>query len=862
MTSSDTDELEGLVQLLIGELRRSSSAAGEDALRQAIDGARRRYFVPLEKLEEAAERIRIMQAEIIRLPPFVDRSGRQPWFLRDPIRDEYWPAVRGVLEERLPEGAIDSVDGVSLRILNGCEPPKTSVINTRGLVIGYVQSGKTTNFTALIASAADAGYRLFIVLSGLHSNLRSQTQQRLDRDLVQPYEHGWYRLTDEDKDFGSDKNARTLLSSAKFQGRLLAVVKKNKRRLQNLNHWLEGLTEMELRAVPILVVDDEADHGSLNFSVVPEQRTAINAEIVKLLAVGRAAYVGYTATPFANILGPDATNSDDLYPKDFVVSLPMPDGYFGPERIFGREGVTPDDEPIDGCDIVRSIPQDEVLEMRMPARRAQRYVHAIGVGPSLDRAIRWFLLATAARRARGQIGARDHSTMLVHITHFVDVHMRLQAVIRNHVSELRGRHRPHLVDELQIQWDDEIQRTASDPCRASTPEPDFDEVAGELDDVFERLTVIVDNGVSEDRLDYGTGGPKYVIVIGGNTLARGLTLEGLVSSYFLRSSRNYDTLLQMGRWFGYRTGYEDLPRVWMSNDLEENFEFFGLLEEEMRRYIANLSLDPTISPANYAIRIRTHPAMQITSAMRMQNAKTVRASLADYRGQVTIYHRVGQSVIENLSATKAFLREATDHSEPAPPRSGVKLFKSVPVAAVQRFFSTYALHPRNQIVTKQSVLGYVGREVPYGALTEWNVVIIGRGSKGPMGTIDLGVNNGVNLLERSRLEDDPNVANIGVLLQAQDDYTLDLLGRPRTYQDPPLLMLYPISKDSRAVGGGRRTALEADEHLIGIALAFPPSPRHSEVEWAVPILSSVSDEDGEEELQDLDIQDREGDMSA
>lgn len=858
------DDLQGPISLILEQLRKVSGS--DHRLEEAVARTHDIYRIPTEVLEPAAEKIAVWQAQLHDVKPRrLVGPRREPWFFRagqDEVgKDQHWRSFLEVLAQSLEERDVAEVEKLTRRILNHCDPPGTPEISTRGLVIGYVQSGKTTNFTGLIASAADAGYRVFIVLSGLHSNLRRQTQERLDNDLVAPMNESWFQLTDAENDFGSPKNAHALLSQDNFKGRLLAVVKKNKRRLQNLNDWLDQLSDLQMQGVPIMVVDDEADQASLSSSLDEGKRTAINAEIVRLLDRPKAAYVGYTATPFANILGPAAEDVQDLYPRDFILSLPKPDHYFGPERIFGRAPLDTDEDPPEGCDMVRIVPQDEAEILRVPTKKAERQSYDPPLTDSLETAIDYFLLATADRRARGQTGRKDHSTMLIHVTHYVDAHDVLKELTDSYVRSLKTNFPSLSVsDHFRELWRREGRAITTPECGGSVPAATLDQVMDALPSVLDEVTVIADNGRSQDRLSYEDEHAQTVIVIGGNTLSRGLTLEGLVCSYFLRSSRNYDTLLQMGRWFGYRDGYEDLPRIWMDRDIEESFRFFALLEEEMRTFIAEMADDPNATPANYPVRIRTHPSMQITSALRMQNASVIRASFGSYKGESINYHTDEALLRRNLEAAKSLLSGLTN---PSTPRQGVALFNDVEGDEIHDFLRRYRLHHENNILLNDPLLAYLRTEMEHGALTSWNVAVVGRGKRDArLGTLDLGLDREVNLISRSKLHGGPGVVNIGVLT-SPGDYSLGLDGdQIRLEADPPLLLLYPISRLSEPGANARnKSPLGLGEHAIGMAVAFPGSPRHDNVEWAVPVLDRLADDRGDDEPVDPDVEDDEGEKN-
>ena len=288
-----------------------------------------------EEYDRRTNRIRVLSE-----PPVLHSHDTEAWYTGPGPDDRYWPDLESYIERRgWDRPTIDSIDQASTKILSYLPHPGAGQFNTKGLVLGYVQSGKTANYTAVMAKAADVNYKLFIILSGLHNNLRSQTQRRLQRELVNLNPEDWYTLTSIDRDFRQIGNATAFLSARSGQ-KVLCVVKKNASVLRRLRSWLSGASEEALRDCPVLVVDDEADQASVNTARNLEYRSTINNLIVEILGfLPKSAYVGYTATPFANVLI-DPSSIEDLYPRDFIVDLPKPDNYFGPEKIFGRELLT------------------------------------------------------------------------------------------------------------------------------------------------------------------------------------------------------------------------------------------------------------------------------------------------------------------------------------------------------------------------------------------------------------------------------------------------------------------------------------------------------------------------------------------
>jgi hypothetical protein len=764
-------------------------------------------------------------------PPII-AAGRDDWYSGPGDDDLYWPALRSELSdaEGWPTDRIESVNNASNTVVAHTPRPSRKAWSSRGLVVGYVQSGKTTNFTSVIAKMADEDYRLIIVLSGIHNGLRKQTQLRLDQQLKELNKHRWLTLTEESHDFLLPPwEPSVSLTSDKV---VLAVVKKNARVLTRLVTWLgRDNGRRELQNARVLVVDDEADQASVATG-------RINPLIMRLLnLMPRCTYVGYTATPFANVFI-DPSDEQDLYPKDFILNLPRPDGYFGPEKLFGRNLVEGEDKGSapDGYDMVRTIPEADLPLLRPTGRNA-----AAGFTPTMTdeliESVRWFWLATAARRARGDIG---HSTMLVHTSVKTDVHEGFQPLFRKlraqALTELASDDSSDL-DSWRILWEKESTRVPAEDWNRT--QNTFDEIQVHLHDVVDETRTVLDNYRSLDRLDY-TKEPVVAIAIGGNTLSRGLTLEGLVVSFFVRGATAYDTLLQMGRWFGFRTGYEDLPRIWMTPTLESAFRHISTVEYEMRDDIDRYQRE-NLTPVDIAVRIRTHPSLRITA--KMGAAAPTYISYAGRRLQ-TRFFAVDDTnwVSANLDAAAVLVQDALKHGVHES-TSDMHLFRNVPVGSVKNFLASYSVHKDSPDLESKQMLKYIdsqlGSDTP--ALQYWTVAVVG----GDQGSISLGGLE-VGTIIRSRLSrSSPERADIKTLMSRRDrgldlnltpreatDATESELAKKRN-QDPihrtrGLLVLYPINahsapQDPRSVKGPAptRVPLDASDTVIGMGIVFP-----------------------------------------
>jgi hypothetical protein len=832
--------------------------------------------------------------------PISAEVRRTSWYSGPMPQDHFWPAVHDRLSKSLPAKAVEDIHASTDRILSLLPPPlgvRRQDYHSRGLTLGYVQSGKTTNFISLISKAADRGYKIFIVLSGITDNLRNQTQERVDELLIGDDTHLWHRLTslNELRPDGSivnnDFKQEPTMAAAMLNtenSRFIAVVKKNSNRLTKLRDWLNGASPDLLRQRPILIIDDEADQASLNTSKQRDRQTKINKLITEINACPKIAFVAYSATPFANLLqdaNPDSNSS--LYPKDFIVPMPAPDGYFGAERLFGKsnEGEGPD---ADGLDAIRTIPPDEAVRLRHPRGRGAVHSWSPQMEPSLRASIQWFLLATAARRDRGE-QASQHSTMLIHTSMLAEAHNRLRLVVDSELKEISKLDK-HTLEHLHKFYLSEVERLPASSF-GNTPTP-WHAVLNHLPAVLAETRVIMDNYISADRLAYKSDERETVIVIGGNTLSRGLTLEGLCSSFFVRESNAYDTLLQMGRWFGYRRGYEDLCRLWITAELASWFRDLSLVEAEIREDMQRYDLEH-LTPLEVAVRIRTHDKMRVTALAKMRDAdETLSLSFTGRPAQTTIFYDSLDSaswLSGNVTATKKLFEDAQ--------ASGIRLRKftnggfrglaDLPVQMITDFLRSYNIHPdQEKSIPKEQLMEYIALENEASSLKYWNVVVkedvAFERNLGHLPELDLGLGSPVARRQRLPLQDSrPGEANFRVM-QSQGDRALDLdyadadlrrmlgLGTTDPITDKSILKLrqekmpttglmviYPISRQSLKPETHLRRSLDAHDDIIGLTLFFPLSKNVANlVNYKVARLpDTIAEIDDDEDWDSADDQD-------
>ncbi|MDR0612880.1 MAG: Z1 domain-containing protein [Dysgonamonadaceae bacterium] len=842
------------------------------------------------------------------------RERREPW-LKDfranqKSKWEFWTRYAEYLEKqkKFAPSVILQLDELTDKVLDKLFNPQRSEIqiSKKGLVVGQVQSGKTANYTGLICKAADAGFNLIVVLAGIHNNLRSQTQNRIDEGFLgfdTQYERAYtmnkttkigvglipgfesaiansYTTSLEKGDF-----TRRATNTAGFNFNapqpILLVVKKNASVLKRLYNWLHTHTQTRNEKISnksLLIIDDEADNASINTNRKELDPTTINRNICGIISLfNRSAYVGYTATPFANIFIPQ--NEDDLFPRDFIINIPAPTNYIGPEKVFGTS-IIPDDTNNDLLPIVCPIKDYDFFVPQGHKKDDDKPTFS-DIPESLKTAIKCFIVTCAVRIARGQ--ETKHNSMLIHISRF--------QVWQNHIKEL--------VEQLFNYYKHEIE--ASDPAifeefrkileddtanyksyKTVTTEikqskfgdidkyltvHSWEEIRPLLFKAVQKFEIKSINGTSGDCLTYYENEKTgiSVIAIGGDKLSRGLTLEGLSVSYFLRASKMYDTLMQMGRWFGYRPGYVDLCRLFTSEELNEWFRHITIASEELRSdfdYLASING----TPEDYALKVRNSPGqLQITSISKMRYTKQIEVSWAGRL--IETYQLPMDKGIKkkNLIATDSFISAFG-----TPEQKGTNyLWRNVSPDDICDYFSKFKVADNLKKVDLDMISTYIQDLVHEGELTSWRVVLMNKkDSAEATHTFSNGLK--VGCFDRNRA-DDTNwttyyIRKNHIVGNPKDEFIdLDneLLGtalertrqvkknweeknypapeivrqefRPRTN---PLLLIYPLNpecanvKDKQGnIVAGTVTYRKTDEPFIGFVISFPGSEKQYAISY-------------------------------
>ena len=704
--------------------------------------------------EELARLIEEKYGISMGLGAIVDAEDFKPWLhdarINGEVGDFYWGRYRKLLGLKgLPKSVIDGTDEVTDKVLDRLgNPNNLSPWSRRGMVVGHVQSGKTANYTGLICKAADAGYRLIVVIAGIHNNLRNQTQARIDegfigRDTgrlahankaqrqkiigVGQFDQREFpvSLTNTLRDFNKATATTFTAQLSQINVPVVLVIKKNPSTLKNLLEWLKEHSvhqSTQMVSQPMLLIDDEADNASINTAYQRDEVTRINSQIRELLSLfHRSCYVGYTATPFANIfIDPDTDDEalkQDLFPRDFIIGLDAPSNYFGAQKIF-----------LDARDQhIRLIDDNEdVLPMK------HKIDHPVDVLPcSLVEAVRAFIVTRAIRNARGQ--QAGHASMLVNSSRFTDVQGRLRSRIADVVARIRdavavdaGKGPAALrnpeIAALHATWKREF---------ADVEGADWPSVQARLQEVLVAARVVEVNASKRAQaLDYDHVGEHgiTVIAVGGFSLSRGLTLEGLTVSYFLRNSMMYDTLMQMGRWFGYRPGYEDLCRVWMPADGVGWYAHIHEAMDDLQTQLKRMELAKA-TPAQFGLAVRSHPeALIVTARNKMGTGKElpVKVGLAENLIETTRIVLDHAQLDANLRAGEDLLSATASMGIHLSERPRGYLLSGVGVESIRDFLRKYrtepGLRPVNPLTDPKLINDYVDARAD-DELAKWDVFI-------------------------------------------------------------------------------------------------------------------------------------------
>lgn len=750
----------------------------EEGLEQEIHKGETFLSITLEKDEynalkrrlESRFKIKHTLSSII----YNDYEDIPDWYSHfTPASEYFWNRYRTHLIsfEKLPLPSVNLLGEKTLVELMNClsnpniEPEKP--IFRRGLVIGDVQSGKTATYGGLICKAADAGYKVVILLTGTTESLRKQTQERMEEGIIgftirvdkkgtkqKSFNRVGVGLDNEEiramaytsyqDDFvGSSDTLLTTLGSHK--NLVMFIVKKNVTVLEKLLNWLVELNKNvldDLIHVPLLLIDDEADNASINTKMDKSSPTRTNALIRQICtAFNNSTYVGFTATPFANVfIDPDTTEqmtSADLFPEHFIYVLPTPSNYIGAKKIF-----YPDGENSSMLKFIKDIEEPDVEELKAmePEERLFRklyYKHPKeweGELPdSLTESIYCYMVANAVRDLRGD--SKAPRTMMINVSRFVKVQRYLKKQVEDIVSSI---HRA-----VDCDFHENNNKNQGLPVYQKFVEVwkkhfgnlglDQEFVINKkvLLEAIDKIQVVIVNSDKDSmKLDYKKYPSMRIIAIGGLALSRGLTLKGLMTSYFYRNTSTFDVLMQMGRWFGYRPNYDDLCQIWTSHTSARWYEEITRSTEELKDDIRQM-FDEKMTPKEFGLKVRDESdELQITAYNKMRTSFKRTEYLTFWGNLVeTPYSSlIAENNVNNFAAVKTLVQRlyaagytASNTTDPAD-KYKTKVFSDVPIDFITFLLSKIEISKFNVKFDTKTILEFLQDNLG-GKLNKWDISI-------------------------------------------------------------------------------------------------------------------------------------------
>lgn len=753
--------------------------------------------------------------------------------LKQDIKLEYWTRYYNYLLEK-PSwsiSAVKEIDSSTNEIMNALANPQKGAASERmGMVFGYVQSGKTAHYIGMINKAYDAGYRIVIVLSGIHNSLRSQTQSRIDEEVL-GYETSLANIRDitrernvigvgigfhnqvenvvqsiTTRDEKGDINNKT--ETVSMMPPFIIVTKKNASVLRKILRFLQKSQCAEIingkkkipAKYPALIIDDEADQASVNTNEsYDDQRnvledynpSTINGLIRMLLNIFECrSYIGYTATPFANIFIPPHINDEkygtDLFPRDFIYRAPRADQYIGAREFFGLGS----SEDIPAMPLYRKI----VSGVFYLGKGTKSDDIAGELPDELKLAVKYFLLSTALRNCRGQ--RNKPNTMLVHIVRFVGQQNKIKQHIQKYFKEEIEhyiRYEDSTIErELKSIWEEDyiptagIMRVQFSKYMSDCDDISWDHIWTEIKRLIADKEIVVYsvNGKSDDALLYKNheGKPFNVIVIGGDKLSRGLTLEGLTVSYFTRSSNTYDTLMQMGRWFGFRPGYLDACRLFTTPALYADFSHISMATEDLAEQFDFMN-SVVQTPRDFGLRVASHPTLEITSRNKLRTGHEFKLDFSCKLSQTRVFDIDGTQYDRNFEAVEDLLHAIKGcritaeqyqdtHGRKAP--GSHFFYQNVSAHDIATFFESYETSKTANRANSKYMADYVRtmNANGIGGIKSWTVCLINISGNGKSFDIaDLkNVGGGIYRKEGSGVDSGETTCSIHTMTSADHEY--------------------------------------------------------------------------------------------
>ncbi len=733
----------------------------------------------------------------------------EPWLNDEKanIKFELWNRYKLFMSEKDPSFPINDLDDFTDKILDKCvNPKKNGSWDRRGMVVGHVQSGKTSNYVGLINKATDAGYKVIIIIAGTISSLRRQTQERIDLGYIGRNSSAFirdnenrvigvgkyktntdiYSLTSSFYKSGDEgdfnQKIATRLNIPIGKNPVVFVIKKNKSILENLIDWFSKDVNAKLIDgtpklfdVPALIIDDEADSASVNASRDINEIKTINRLIRTLLNIfNQNTFIGYTATPYANLFISQEYDKDaitevkkkqyrigeDLFPRDFIINIKAPSNYIGAAKIFGYEHANQEQtkEPLD---IFRPIDSfigydnknnpiyegDYDPPFFKTINKANKDDLPEYLPPSLDRAIKSFILTCAIRRVRGQ--ENKHNSMLVHVALLVKWIDRVARLVSEKTKVYQDAIQSEdeaLLSELnELYLTDFVPTTKNvldnlDYTDIRIKEHAWEEVKKELKQAALKIDVRSVHGTRSttnleyhniQEIDYGRyekeGKSLYVIAVGGSRLSRGITLEGLSVSYYIRTTRMYDSLMQMGRWFGYRPGYVDLCRLYTTNQIFEWFNHITMATEEMRNDFDEMTATHQ-RPKDFRLKVRNHHGLlTITSLNKLYFSEDIEISFSGENPQTYCLLKTKTAIENNFNALNKLIQRIgfplIENRKILKGKTRHLLYQNMEIESICDFIDDYQIEQPS--INNATLSEYIRKQERNNKITEWSICIVG-----------------------------------------------------------------------------------------------------------------------------------------
>lgn len=879
--------------LSMAQIGLSEQTIDEQILVEHVNKLGEMYNLSENEKVEVIKELQVRMAIKMDSGVVIKEKNHTPWYnyAKRNIKSTFHDRYRLFLmkENGFSKQVVDKLDGVTDEIMDLIGNPKSqNGFSRKGLVIGDVQSGKTSTYISLINKAADAGYKVIILLTGTIEKLRKQTQERLDYGFigidskvfmeenknsdvgVGKYARGVHGIafTSTRSDFNLNSSKQIITRLSGMNAPVLFVLKKNKSVLENLERWLKNSADNgSVVKFPMLLIDDEADNASVNTKKEGEDPSAINACIRKLLELfEQSSYVAFTATPYANIfINPDSNEemiNEDLFPKHFIYALVAPSNYIGATSIFDSDGK-----------YNFMLKTNDDCEDYLPEKHKKDYEPG-ELPKSLKEAIASFFIGNAVRDLRGQ--TKKHRTMLVNISRFINVQNKIKDTLNGYVKEIQREVRNYSrMGKLALKHEhikfiyDVYNRYFTTLTQEEVDGEEtfsWDDILRALDNAISPIVVrSINGGNASNYLNYDESiDGLRLIAVGGFSLSRGLTLEGLMVSYFYRNSKMYDTLMQMGRWFGYRPHYADVCQVWMSSDSQGWYEYISMATEELKRDVKKM-MNSGNTPEEFGLGVRSDiNSLIVTAANKMRYTQNIPVNIS-FSGTVTetpYLFSSNDKCESNYNAVSSWLDEIIDNGCEVIQNENMALKGCPQILNVNKndiisLLQRYECHPFNFNFQSEEIIKTI-QSADDKLLDKWDVVIatgsiedeidIGKyirninpvkrsfriikreigalqmsGSKSRLGSANF-AKGGLTAKEAKKIEDKLRMQKSPEELDkafSQNDYFSNILRKP-------LLIIYPVglnveakNEDQEIRDAKERMKKSILKPLIGLAVGIP-----------------------------------------